>query len=152
MKRLHIHVSVKDIAESVRFYSAMFGTEPIKHKPDYAKWLLDDPRVNFAISARGIKPGVDHLGIQVEEDSELAEVRERIKKADLATFNEGETTCCYSKADKSWVLDPAGVPWEAYKNMADAETYGADQKTTSEAACCAPVVESPNKTKKTSCC
>ena len=139
----------------------MFGVQPVKLKQDYAKWLLDDPRVNFAISARGRAPGVDHLGIQVDEDKELAEVRERIKKADLKTFDEGATTCCYAKADKTWVIDPGGVAWEAYKTMGDAEIFGKEQKLETESegkACCAPSPEKPRMSlgeavaKKTSCC
>lgn len=126
----------------------MFGAEPVKQKPDYAKWLLDDPRVNFAISSRGRKPGLDHLGIQVDEDSELSEVRERLAKADMKTFDEGETTCCYSKADKTWVMDPAGLPWETYRNMADVEMFGADRREAQPTACCAPSPEKPKKTLK----
>lgn len=161
MKRLHVHVAVENLEESVRFYTTMFGSEPVKLKPDYAKWLLDDPRVNFAISARGRRPGVDHMGIQVEEDAELAEVRERLKKADMKTFDEGETTCCYSKADKTWVMDPAGVAWETYKKMADAEIFGKDQAVSTGKqgqACCAPASAKPKMAlgeavaaKKTSC-
>lgn len=162
MKRLHVHVAVENLEESVKFYSTMFGAEPVKLKSDYAKWLLDDPRVNFAISARGRAPGVDHMGIQVDEDSELAEVRARIQKAELKTFDEGETTCCYAKADKTWVIDPGGVAWEAYKTMGDAEIFGKDQALESEAenqACCAPTPEKPRMAlseavaqKKKSCC
>lgn len=164
MKRLHVHVAVENLEESVKFYSTMFGAQPVKLKSDYAKWLLDDPRVNFAISARGRKPGLDHMGIQVDEDSELAEVRGRLKQAEVKTMDEGETTCCYSKADKTWVLDPAGVAWEAYRNMADVEFFGRDQdlqtpKSTEEKACCGPSVAKTSvplsqavATKKTSCC
>lgn len=148
MKRLHVHVAVENLEESVKFYSTMFGAQPVKVKPDYAKWLLDDPRVNFAISARGRAPGVDHMGIQVDDDTELAEVRERLKKADIKTFDEGETTCCYAKADKTWVVDPGGVAWEAYKAMGDVEFYGREQKLeakSEEGACCAPSPEKPRK-------
>ncbi len=148
MKRLHVHVAVKNLEESVKFYSTLFGAEPVKQKSDYAKWLLDDPRVNFAISSRGRTPGVDHLGIQVEEDGELAEVRTRIQKAELATFDEGETTCCYAKADKTWVVDPGGVAWEAYKTMGDAEIFGKDQSLEKKSAGCAPAAKEPKK----SCC
>lgn len=123
MKRLHVHLSVDNLAEAVKFYSSLFGAPPVKQKTDYAKWLVDDPRVNFAISARGRKAGFDHFGIQVDDETELAEVRGRIEKAQLKTFDEGETTCCYAKTDKTWVLDPAGLPWEAYRVMADAEVF-----------------------------
>jgi len=123
MKRMHLHVGVKNIDEAVRFYSAVFGAEPVKLKPDYAKWLLADPSVNFAVSTRSGTEGVNHLGIQVDDDGELEEIRGRLKQAELGTFDEGETTCCYSRSDKTWTLDPAGVRWEAYRNMADAEVY-----------------------------
>lgn len=139
MKRLHVHVSVENIEESVKFYSTMFGAAPVKQKADYAKWLLEDPRVNFAISAQGRKPGFDHFGIQVDEDSELTEVRNRIRKAEMKTFDEGETTCCYARADKTWVMDPSGLPWESYKVMSDAEVFHeAKVEEKSVTTCCAP--------------
>jgi catechol 2,3-dioxygenase-like lactoylglutathione lyase family enzyme len=141
MKRLHIHMSVENLEQSVKFYSALFGAEPSKLKGDYAKWMVEDPRLNFAISTHGAKAGVDHLGIQVEADSELAEVRERISKAELGAFEEGETTCCYAKSDKTWVKDPAGMAWEAYKTMEDAEIFHEKTEVTSESACCAPSVD-----------
>ncbi|MBL8054454.1 MAG: VOC family protein, partial [Nitrospira sp.] len=103
MKRLHIHIGVDNIEQAIPFYSALFGTAPVKTKADYAKWLIDDPRVNFAISTRSGKKGVDHLGIQVDDTSELDEVRGRIKSAALPAFGEGETVCCYAKSDKTWV-------------------------------------------------
>ena len=121
MKRFHIHVGVENLDESIRFYSALFGAEPVKTKSDYAKWLLEDPRVNFAISTRAKKQGVDHLGIQVDEERELTEVRDRLKGADVAVVEEGETVCCYARSDKSWVQDPAGIAWETYRTMEDAE-------------------------------
>ncbi len=147
MKRLHIHVAVENLAEAIKFYSTMFGVEPVKHQADYAKWLLDDPCVNFAISSRGRKPGIDHLGIQVERDSELAEVRERLKRAEIKTFDEGETVCCYAQADKTWAIDPAGVAWEAYKNIGDVDIFGKDQELEpADKACCSPNVnKSPVK-------
>ncbi len=135
MKRLHIHVGVENLDQSVRFYSALFGTEPIKQKPDYAKWMLDNPHVNFAISTRA-ETGVNHLGIQVDEESELSELRERMKKADLAVVDEGETVCCYARSEKSWVHDPAGIPWETYRTMEDAEIFKAAKPQ--DSGCCAP--------------
>ncbi len=146
MKRFHIHVGVKNLENSVEFYSTLFGQKPTKLKPDYAKWLLEDPRLNFAISTRTGTEGVDHLGIQVEEPKELSEITERLKNADLKLQDEGETTCCYSKSNKAWVTDPAGVAWEAYQNMADAEVFS--EKMDSESACCAPSADS----NATSCC
>lgn len=144
MKRFHMHVGVAAIDESIRFYSALFGAPPVKIKPDYAKWMLDDPRINFAISTRAEKKGVDHLGIQVDEASELEEIRDRLLKASLSPRDEGATVCCYSKSEKSWVEDPAGLAWEAYHTMEDAQVFsGSDAK----GACCAPQMA-----KKTECC
>lgn len=136
MKWFHVHIGVEKLEESIRFYSALFGAEPVKRKPDYAKWLLDDPRVNFAISTRALKNGVDHLGIQVEEDGELTEIRQRLASAEVSLFDEGETVCCYAKSDKSWVQDPSGTPWEAYKTMEDAQVFGKDREA--QGACCTP--------------
>jgi catechol 2,3-dioxygenase-like lactoylglutathione lyase family enzyme len=137
MKRLHIHVGVKDLDKSVQFYSTLFGQKPAKEKPGYAKWMLEDPRINFAISTFPQESGVDHLGIQVDSPEELNEITERLKKADLGVYGEGETTCCYAKSNKAWVSDPAGVPWEAYQTMADVEVF--KEKTNEEEAdCCGP--------------
>lgn len=120
MKRLHLHLSVENLEKSVSFYSALFGAPPVKQKSDYAKWMLEDPRVNFAISSRSSKQGLDHLGIQVDSAEELSQLREQISQADLQTFDEGQTQCCYAKSDKSWVQDPNGIAWEAYHTMSDA--------------------------------
>ncbi len=147
MKRLHIHVGVEDLAQSIRFYSALFGAEPVKTKPDYAKWMLESPHVNFAISTRAGGTGVNHLGIQVDDESELAELRDRLQKADMSVVSEGETTCCYAKSDKSWVHDPAGIPWEAYRTMADAEIYKTEKPDTQATGCCAPASKAT-----TGCC
>jgi catechol 2,3-dioxygenase-like lactoylglutathione lyase family enzyme len=135
MKRLHIHVGVKNLEQSIRFYNTLFGAEPAKVKEDYAKWMLDDPRINFAISTRVGQKGVDHLGLQAEEAGELQTLRQRLKDADTALLDEGETTCCYARSDTSGVQDPDGLTWEAYHTMEDAELFsvaGNDQK-----ACCA---------------
>ena len=137
MKRFHIHVGVEKLDESIRFYSGLFGAKPVKTKPDYAKWLLEDPRVNFAISTRAKSNGVDHLGIQVEEESELAELRERLKTGDMAVVEEGETVCCYARSEKSWIQDPTGIPWEAYRTMEDAQLFS-DHADQAESACCTP--------------
>ncbi|MFT6093881.1 MAG: catechol 2,3-dioxygenase-like lactoylglutathione lyase family enzyme [Pseudohongiellaceae bacterium] len=126
---MHINVSVENIADSIKFYNALFGAEPVKAKADYAKWMLDDPRVNFAISNRTEKSGVDHLGIQVEKDEELEQLRERLKNADMALFDEGEDVCCYARSEKSWVKDPSGVIWEAYKTMADVQLFSGEEVT-----------------------
>jgi catechol 2,3-dioxygenase-like lactoylglutathione lyase family enzyme len=146
MKRIHIHVGVEKLVESIRFYSAIFGAQPVKIKPDYAKWMLEDPRVNFAISTRASKNGVDHLGIQVEENAELEELRARVKAADLAVSDEDSPVCCYARSEKSWVQDPAGIAWEAYRTMEDAQIFSS-KEAVDENACCAP-----ENGGKTQCC
>ncbi len=151
MKRLHIHVAVDNLEKSVQFYSSLFGVKPTKLKADYAKWMVEDPRVNFAISARGAKPGIDHLGIQVEAPEELDGLREQMKRADLQLSDEGETTCCYAESDKSWVQDPSGIAWEAYHTMADAEFFNTAPKAAAS-ACCVPKAKSADATAKTGCC
>jgi catechol 2,3-dioxygenase-like lactoylglutathione lyase family enzyme len=142
MKRLHVHVSVKDLDASVRFYSQLFAADPIVQKPDYAKWMLDDPRVNFAISQRDGRPGVQHLGIQVEDRAELTQVYERLRGAERPVIEEGETTCCYAHSEKSWVDDPQGVQWETFLTTGESTVYGTDEiraksQKAAEAACCA---------------
>jgi catechol-2,3-dioxygenase len=141
MKRLHVHVSVEDIAQSTRFYSALFGAQPAVQKPDYAKWMLEDPRVNFAISARGVQTGLDHLGIQVETEAELHEVYDRLKQADRPVLEEGATTCCYAKSEKSWIADPQGISWETFLTSGESTVYGdtidLGPIRTTKSACCA---------------
>ena len=137
MRRMHINVGVENIEQSIKFYNALFGAEPIKTKVDYAKWMLDDPRINFAISSRTSTKGVDHLGLQVDEDSELEELRQRLQAADMALFDEGETVCCYARSDKSWVQDPSGVAWEAFKTMEDVQLF-AETESLEADSCCAP--------------
>ena len=124
MTRLHVHVAVEDLSTSVRFYSTLFAAEPSVLKHDYAKWMLDDPRVNFAISARGAKPGVEHLGIQVDDEAGLSEVYGRLSRADAPVLEEGATTCCYAQSEKSWITDPAGVPWEVFRTFGESAVYG----------------------------
>ena len=124
MKRLHVHVSVEDIAQSVGFYSTLFAAEPAVLKPDYAKWMLDDPRVNFAISARGGKAGLDHFGIQVETQDELQAVYGRLRQADRPVLMEGATTCCYARSEKAWITDPQGLSWETFLTSGGSTVYG----------------------------
>lgn len=124
MKRMHVHVAVDDLAASTKFYSALFAAEPSVIKPDYAKWMLDDPRVNFAISARGRAPGLDHLGIQVENRDELNEVYARLHRADGAVLAQGQTNCCYASSEKSWIDDPAGIAWETFLTFGEITDYG----------------------------
>jgi catechol 2,3-dioxygenase-like lactoylglutathione lyase family enzyme len=145
MKRLHVHVGVSDLDRSLAFYSALFGAEPTVVKPDYAKWMLDDPRVNFAISAgQHASKGVEHLGIQAEDTDELGEVYSRLKAADRPVLEEGRTTCCYAKSEKSWIADPDGVTWEAFFTDGKATIYGDSPALTAlsdnaaEGNCCAP--------------
>jgi catechol 2,3-dioxygenase-like lactoylglutathione lyase family enzyme len=149
MKRFHVHVSVPDIAASVRFYSNLFGAEPNVLKDDYAKWMLDDPRINFAISNKGREPGVDHLGFQVEDDAELEEVATRLKSADEAVLEQAATTCCYAESKKAWTTDPVGIPWETFLTTGESTVYGGSQicetprlakgrKALEIKSCCAP--------------
>ena len=149
MKRLHVHVGVNDLDQSIGFYSTLFGAEPSVVKPDYAKWMLDDPRVNFAISAgMHARKGIEHLGIQAEDSEELAEVYGRLKVAGRPVLEEGKTTCCYARSEKSWVTDPDGVIWEAFHTTGEATVYGdspsvealmsAASPTAAPSQCCAP--------------
>lgn len=141
MKRMHVHVSVDDLAKSVAFYNQLFGAVPTVQKDDYAKWMLEDPRVNFAISQRGETPGLNHLGIQVEQAEELAGIETRLRAADLAILSEAGETCCYAKSDKHWVQDPSGIAWEAYHTLDSAPTFHSPSDNLSETPCCTPVAE-----------
>ena len=145
MKRFHVHVGVTDLDQSIAFYSSLFGASPSVTKPDYAKWMLDDPRVNFAISSgRHARLGIEHLGIQAEDGAELAEVYGRLKGAGQPVLEEGKTTCCYAKSEKSWVTDPDGVIWEAFHTTGEATIYGdgpsfdALAAEAAPAPCCGP--------------
>ena len=155
MKRFHVHVAVDDLDASLRFYSTVFGTSPSVQKPDYAKWMLDDPRINFAISQRGAKAGVDHLGFQVDSDEELAALRKQVADADIAARDQQGVTCCYARSDKYWITDPQGVAWETYHTLGEAEIYGAPTKTAAAAACCVAKPETtealPRAASKTCC-
>jgi catechol 2,3-dioxygenase-like lactoylglutathione lyase family enzyme len=124
MKRFHVHVAVNDLAQSTRFYSAMFGMEPTVLKDDYAKWMLDDPRVNFAISHRENAQGLNHLGFQADSNSELEEIHARLKSADTTITAEEGVNCCYAKSDKYWVQDPSGIAWESFHSLATIPFYG----------------------------
>jgi catechol 2,3-dioxygenase-like lactoylglutathione lyase family enzyme len=145
MNRFHVHLNVADLSASVRFYSQLFAAEPTVVKSDYAKWMLDDPRVNFAISTRGREPGLDHLGIQVENTGELQEVYARLRQAGGIILEQGETTCCYAKSEKSWIGDPAGIAWETFLTTGQNITYGdgtgentARVAHEKQEACCVP--------------
>lgn len=150
MKRMHVHVGVTDLDKSIGFYSTLFGAEPTVTKIDYAKWMLEDPRVNFAISSGNhAANGIEHLGIQVESGEELAEVYGRLKAADRPVLEEGATTCCYATSEKSWISDPDGVVWEAFHTNGEATVYGdspalsALSDNASADACCAPAMPAP---------
>jgi catechol 2,3-dioxygenase-like lactoylglutathione lyase family enzyme len=134
MKRLHVHVGVDDLATSIRFYETLFDSKPTVVKPDYAKWMLDDPKVNFAISTRCGDAGIRHLGIQVEDRAELGEVYARLQKAEAPVFEEGATTCCYARSEKSWIADPQGIQWETFLTTGDSTTYGHDAAMPAKAA------------------
>lgn len=155
MKRLHVHVAVQDLPSSIRFYSALFAAAPAVLKEDYAKWMLDDPRVNFAISQRGEAAGIRHLGIQVEDHAELAEVYERLKHADRPVLEEGATTCCYASSEKSWIADPQGIQWETFLTTGESTVYGGEATASDSRACCEPQCCEPAQTRRASgsrCC
>lgn len=142
MKRMHVHVSVDNIDSAIGFYSALFATKPSVVKDDYAKWMLDDPRVNFAISSRGANPGLDHLGIQVESEAELQDVYSCLRDAGQSVNEQGKTTCCYAKSEKSWIDDPAGISWEAFFTTGESTNYGISfnkgARIAHAKACCEP--------------
>ena len=143
MKRLHVHVAVRNLDASIRFYSQLFAAEPAVRKPDYAKWMLEDPRVNFAISQRDLKPGVHELGIQAESREELQDLYARLRRIDRPVLEEGATTCCYAHSEKSWIEDPQGQQWEIFLTTGESTVYGqdaarADLVKAEEPPCCAP--------------
>lgn len=156
MKRFHVHVGVADLNASVAFYSGLFGSAPTVMKDDYAKWMLDDPRINFAISQKdGAAKGIEHLGLQVEDQAELTEVYGRLKTAKGPVLEEGATTCCYARSEKSWIADPDGVVWEAFLTTGDSTVYGdspdfgeLSSGNAASSACCAPQVAPA----KSGCC
>ena len=156
MKRFHMHVGVTDLDASIAFYSQLFAAEPSVRKADYAKWMLEDPRINFAISMReGATKGIEHVGLQVEDADELAQVYARLKAADRPVLEEGATTCCYARSEKSWIADPDGVVWEAFLTSGGSTTYGGspDLEQLANAgsaadACCVPQTAAP----VTTCC
>jgi catechol 2,3-dioxygenase-like lactoylglutathione lyase family enzyme len=147
MKRFHVHLHVADLGQSVAFYSKLFGAQPARVEADYAKWMLDDPRVNFAISTRGSAPGVDHLGFQVDDASELADLKARAQSADMALLDEGATTCCYARSEKHWVTDPQGVAWEHFHTLGNIPVFNeaAAQRQ-------ATAVTAPDTDAAASCC
>ena len=158
MKRFHVHAHVENLETSIAFYSKMFASEPTRVESDYAKWMLDDPRINFAISTRGSKIGVDHLGIQTDTEEELVALREQAEAADLTLQDVGETTCCYARSDKYWVTDPQGIAWEQFHTLGNIPVFS-EKKTEPASACCAtatlkgkPVAIAIKAESKSSCC
>lgn len=155
MKRLHVSVSVTNLDTSIAFYSNLFASEPSVIKDDYAKWMLEDPRVNFAVTTHGAQKGVDHLGIQVEDESELSEVYARLKRVDARVIEQGETTCCYADSEKSWTFDPDGIAWETFLTRGMSPIYGSDEilPAGQTSACCdRPKVEQAQAKPGSSCC
>jgi catechol 2,3-dioxygenase-like lactoylglutathione lyase family enzyme len=157
MKRIHVHVGVADLEESIGFYSALFATQPSVVKADYAKWMLDDPRVNFAISTRGKRPGLDHLGIQVESKGELGEVYARLRQAGGTIIEQGQTTCCYAMSEKSWIDDPAGISWETFFTTGESTDYGdgtgeREARVAHQKVCCEPEAASQPMAQTASAC
>lgn len=154
MKRFHVHIAVDELAASIDFYTKLFGQEPSKQRPDYAKWMLDDPKLNFAISTQVNRSGLDHLGLQVESQQELAAIRSLADAAsDGETRDQGQTACCYANSNKHWTVDPQGVAWEHFMTLSDTDDF-ADPSSTHSQACCIPLHASPNKDSKdsNSCC
>ncbi len=153
MKRFHVHVHVDDLDRSIGFYSALFAAEPTRVEGDYAKWMLEDPRINFAISTRGSKPGIDHLGVQTDDPAALATLKARAEAADMVLLDEGETTCCYARSEKHWVTDPQGIAWEHFHTLGNIPVFSEAQKRDGASTCCAPAVEAtPAATAATPCC
>lgn len=148
MKRFHVHVAVADLAASVRFYSTIFGRQPTVEKADYAKWMLDDPRVNFAISTQGTaRTGLDHLGFQVESAAELSGLQAQLMAADAGLVTEENAACCYARSDKYWVTDPSGIAWETFHTLGSVPVFGVDRRhggTPDAAACCTPAASTPH--------
>ncbi len=150
MKRFHVHVATDDLDASIQFYSAVLGAEPTVVKTDYAKWMLDDPRINFAVSKRGHKSGVNHLGIQVDSDAELEALREQIERAESAVLEQKGEACCYAESDKYWTTDPQGIAWESFHSLANIPVFGNDTDgqellKANQSPCCVPASSAKEK-------
>ena len=150
MKRFHVHVSVADLEQSVRFYSLLFGVRPTVTQSDYAKWMLDDPRINFAISQRDRTRGINHLGFQVDTDEELKQLKSRLESADATLVEQTAVACCYARSDKHWVKDPSGIAWESFHTLGSIPVYGTEGETQVGSACCIPVAAANDD--QASCC
>jgi len=161
MRRFHVHLGVPDLAASIRFYSDLFGMPPSVEKPDYAKWMLDDPRVNFAISHRGSRTGLNHLGLQAESADELAAIRAQFSAADVQKVSdEPNVKCCYARGDKHWTQDPQGIAWEAFHTLEGVPVFGDGEEpaaevgacATSGTQCCGPEQAATPAATRNSCC
>ena len=153
MKRFHVHIAVEKLDDSIRFYSSLFGVAPTVVQPDYAKWMLEDPRVNFAISQRGRQPGINHLGFQVENDAELKAMRGQLEAADAGLLAQTGAVCCYAVSDKYWVTDPQGVAWETFHTLDTIPMFGEDSRTTAvQGACCMPLPQLESQGEPAACC
>jgi catechol 2,3-dioxygenase-like lactoylglutathione lyase family enzyme len=146
MKRFHVHAHVDDLPSSIAFYSKMFAAAPTRVEDDYAKWMLDDPRINFAISTRGDAVGIDHLGIQTDDAAELAELHARAAAADMTLLDEGATSCCYARSAKHWVTDPQGIAWEYFHTLGDIPVFSEKKKEAQpvDSSCCGPAAQAPD--------
>jgi catechol 2,3-dioxygenase-like lactoylglutathione lyase family enzyme len=138
MSRLHVHIAVEDIEKNIRFYSALFGNAPSVTRTDYAKWELDEPSVNFAISTRGAKPGLDHVGIQADSDEELMAIQSRLEQAGISGREQRDAACCYARSDKYWTQDPQGIPWESFHSLDTIPTFSGDDESATTNSCCVP--------------
>jgi len=154
MKRFHVHVAVDDLDANIRFYSTLFGGPPTVAKPDYAKWMLDDPRVNFAISKRGLKLGLDHLGVQVESNEELVALRELVAQAEIAAFDQRDAKCCYARSDKYWITDPQGIAWETFHTLDSVSVYGETlrEPVMEQETCCGTAANQVQQARASACC
>lgn len=154
MKRFHVHLSVNNLNDSVQFYSKLFGETPAVEKPDYAKWMLEDPRINFAISQRGHVAGVNHLGFQVDSDEELKQLRQQADTAGLNALEQTATACCYAESNKHWLQDPQGIAWETYHTLGSVPVFGDDNAPaqSDDSACCVPLAIQPNEPANAACC
>lgn len=151
MKRFHVHLHVDDLAKSIGFYTTLFAAQPARIESDYAKWMLDDPRINFAISTRGSQPGIDHLGFQTDDAEELAALKARAEAADLALLDEGETTCCYARSEKHWVTDPQGIAWEHFHTLGNIPLFS-EGGSPDTGACCTPATAPEPTATAAACC
>ncbi len=151
MKRFHVHMHVADLDKSIGFYSKLFAAEPVRVESDYAKWMLEDPRLNFAISTRASQPGIDHLGFQTDDPAELATLKARAEAAHMALLDEGATTCCYARSDKHWITDPQGIAWEHFQTLGAISVFSEARKPEATAGCCVPAATAAT-TESSACC